>query len=112
MAELLTGKKLAKAIRGILKEESGGRFAVAFWGPAAGRLAAVSKAKVVLDISMGGTSRNALEALGAPSNRAIRVLDRLHAKLYIGANKAVVASSNASKNALGDHASPPQSTLR
>lgn len=105
--KVLAGKKLAKAIRQIFLDRGELNCAVAFWGPNAGAQAAKRSAKVVLDVSMGGTSRNALKALGVPGNRNIRVLDRLHAKIYISPDYAIVASSNASANALGYGRSPP-----
>ena len=56
---------------------------------------------------MGCTSRNALLALGVPNNRNVKVLDGLHAKLYIAHDRAIVTSANASRNALGSDFIPP-----
>ena len=83
------------------------RCAVAFWGPAAAAQAAARSARVVLDVSMGCTSRNALLALGVPHSRNVKVLDGLHAKLYIADDCAILTSANASGNALGSDLLPP-----
>lgn len=80
---VLSGEKLAKAIRQIFLSRGELNCAVAFWGPNAGAQAAKRSARWFSTFSMGGTSRNALKALGVPSNRNIRVLDRLHAKIHI-----------------------------
>jgi hypothetical protein len=48
-----------------------------------------------------------LLALGVPHNRNVRVLDGLHAKLYIAKDLAIVTSANASRNALGSNLLPP-----
>lgn len=105
--KLLAGRTLARAIRRMLQDEGQLRCAVAFWGPAAAAQAAARSAKVVLDVSMGCTSRNALLALGVPRNRNVKVLDGLHAKLYISHDRAIVTSANASRNALGSDLIPP-----
>jgi hypothetical protein len=86
---------------------------VAFWGPALAKIAHARRANIVLDIAMGGTSRNALRELNIPQdandpeNRKIMVLDGLHAKLYVSDSRAIVGSANASRNALGDGSDAP-----
>ncbi len=57
--------------------------------------------RIVCDISMGCNSRSTLKAYGAPKNSNLRVRDGLHAKIYISAVGAIVASANASLNGLG-----------
>lgn len=101
MTSILWGKELAKKIKAMFVEERPIRCAVAFWGPEVADMARKNDAEVILDISMGGTAKNALLAMGVPDNRKIRVLDNLHSKIYLGANGAVVGSANASRNALG-----------
>jgi len=112
--EILHGVRLAKAILAMLDNEDGVRCAVAFWGPAMGKRAQTRKATVILDLSMQGTSRNALKALGVkrealPADIAerVRVLDRLHAKLFLGHDAAIIGSANASTNALGRKGGKP-----
>lgn len=105
--EFVTGAKLASAIMDLFIAPGKLRCAVAFWGPDLARRARERNAEVVLDISMRGTSRNALRAFGLSRDTLpdldsqVRVLDGLHAKIYLGESKAVVGSANASRNALG-----------
>lgn len=80
---------------------------MAFWGPELGAIARKRKVEVVLDISMGGTSRNALNALGLRrkslphADGRVTLLDGLHAKIFVGKRHAIIASANASRRALG-----------
>ncbi len=105
--EILHGKDLADAIFSLFAKPGRLRCAVAFWGPSLAKLAFDRKAEVVLDISMGGTSRNALKAFGLRKKKLpnaksrVTVLDKLHAKIFIGEQLAIIGSANASRNALG-----------
>ncbi|MGB3795930.1 MAG: hypothetical protein WA957_06460 [Alteraurantiacibacter sp.] len=102
--EVLSGAKLAEKIRQVCHGPGPHEMAVAFWGPhvaAALFPSGLDGVKVILDVSMGGTSKDALHALGVPETSSVFVCDGLHTKLYIGAVGAVVASANASTNALG-----------
>jgi hypothetical protein len=112
--KLLHGEALSEAIRSLLNDEDDLRCAVAFWGPVYGRIARVRGAKVILDTSMRCTSRVALAALGVKRGKQssdvaarVRVLDGLHAKVFIGDRTAIICSANASANALGDNDRPP-----
>jgi hypothetical protein len=100
--------ELAEAILAMFEKEDDLRCAVAFWGPTMAKRARKRGATVILDLSMRGTTRNALKALGvkrkatpALIGERVRVLDRFHAKLYLGRDAAIVGSANASANALG-----------
>lgn len=111
---VLHGRGLATAIKDMLDGEDGVRCAVAFWGPAIAARARRRGATVVLDLSMRGTTRNALTALGvrrkgmtAAVGDRVRVLDRLHAKIYLGRDTAIIGSANASLNALGRDGGEP-----
>jgi hypothetical protein len=105
--EILHGRDLADAILSLIAKPGRLRCAVAFWGPSLAKLAFDRKAEVVLDISMGGTSRNALKAFGLRKKKLpnaksrVTVLDKLHAKMFIGEQVAIIGSANASRNALG-----------
>lgn len=105
--EILHGRDLADAILSLFAKPGRLRCAVAFWGPSLAKLAFDRKAEVVLDISMGGTSRNALKAFGLRKKKLpnaksrVTVLDKLHAKMFIGEQVAIIGSANASRNALG-----------
>jgi hypothetical protein len=106
MASFLTSELLSQKIREVLSGENR-RCAVAFWGSGASELLkACSKvnsmdAKIVCDLSMGGTYPKELEALGAPKNERLRYHDSLHAKVYISDSGAIVASANVSSNGIG-----------
>lgn len=105
MTRFLDGGELGPAIRDLLQGASV-RCAVAFWGNGAVRslfpAAEVSPdARVICDISMGGTNPHELEALGAPSNSNLLHLNGLHAKVYISDRGLIVGSANASNNGIG-----------
>lgn len=105
--KLLHGKALSRSILNLFRAPGTLRCAVAFWGPKWATLACQHEAEVVLDISMGGTTQNALEAFGLNEREPqatgglVTVLDGLHAKIYLGEQKAIVGSANASSRALG-----------
>lgn len=107
MTIVLSGKKLAKKIKAMLAEPEPVRCAVAFWGPHIANLAKSNNAEVILNINIGGTSKNALLALGAPENKNVRVLEHFHSKIYIGSKGAIIGSANASSNALGKGSGKP-----
>ena len=96
--QFLSRSELTQAIRSILAED-GCCAAVAFWGKGAEEWLTGSDARVIANLRMGGTNPFALKAIG--SSATIRQCDTLHAKVYLGANIAVVASANASVNGLG-----------
>jgi hypothetical protein len=106
MADFLTGTDLSARIRHVLSRANV-RCAVAFWGSGAAELLRscsqenLRDAKIVCDVSMGGTFPTELERLGAPDNMRLRFLNGLHAKVYISDAGAVVTSANASSNGIG-----------
>lgn len=95
------GAAIAEIARG-----AGLRCAVAFWGtgavdhlfPAGGL---PGDARIVCDLSMGLTNPEELRAMGAPSNRRLKHLVGLHAKIYISDRGAIICSANASDNGIG-----------
>ena len=105
MAEFLTGTDLSAKIRDLLSGTNL-RCAVAFWGDGAAKLLCTCSAenskdaKIVCDLSMGGTYPPELKKLGAPHNDKLRFLNGLHAKVYISDAGAIVASANASSNGI------------
>lgn len=104
--EVLQDSELAQAILAIFEQQGQPRCAVAFWGMDMAARARECGAEVVLDISMGGTSKNALLAFGLvpdklPMDLPVTVLDGLHAKVFLSESSAVITSANASRNALG-----------
>ena len=112
--KLLHGAALAAAVRTMFAEEDRLRCAVAFWGPELAGIAYARGAHVILDVSMRCTPKASLEALGVGPDAVsvataerVRVLDGLHAKIYLGRNRCIIGSANASGNALGRNGSPP-----
>lgn len=105
--KILHGHELATAILDLFREPGRLRCAVAFWGPELAAIARKRKVEVVLDISMGGTSRNALKALGLrrkslpQADGRVTLLNGLHSKIFVGTRYAVIGSANASRRALG-----------
>lgn len=105
MTKFLSDEDLGPAIREVV----GGsdlRCAVAFWGKGAARTLfeegiVPRDARIVCDISMGGTNPLELEAMGAPDNENLAQLHGLHAKVYISDKGLIVASANASNNGIG-----------
>lgn len=103
MQEFLSGAMLAKRIREVCEGEDC-RIAVAYWGtgiPEALSLDACGSSRIICDVSSGGTNPAALKSLGAPSNKNLRHIPKLHAKVYISSTGVVVGSANASENGIG-----------
>ena len=103
--EFLFDADLAKRIREVAAGRDV-RCAVAFWSVDGiervfESVAAARRARIVCDISMGSTSAEALEILGAPKRKALRHQRGLHAKVYISDRGLVTGSANASISALG-----------
>lgn len=109
MTGFLAGAELAEAIRDVLSGADV-RCAVAYWGggiemafpPSDGPPAA----RIICDVTRGGTSPKALVTMGAPKNKDLRHVPDLHAKVYISDRGAVVGSANASDNGIGFGAAP------
>jgi len=109
MVDFLFSDDLAARVHDVVSGDDV-RCAVAFWGKGAnaslfGRGAVPRGVHIVCDVSMGGTSVEALEELGAPRSKKLRHVVGLHAKVYISSTGMVVSSANASAAGLyfGDH---------
>ena len=105
MARFLEGEHLGAAIREVLSGDDV-RCAVAFWGRGAcnelfGTPERARAARILCDISMGGTNPDELVRLGAPANDGLRHVPGLHAKAYMSDRGLVVTSANASDNGIG-----------
>ena len=105
MSEFLDHKQLGPAIKALLQAPDV-RCAVAFWGNGAADAmlpdeAARQAARILCDLSMGGSNPTELKALGAPNNENLRHLPSLHAKVYLSAAGLIIASANASNNGIG-----------
>ncbi|WIY23607.1 phospholipase D family protein [Parasedimentitalea psychrophila] len=109
MGEFLSGDALSKKIQEVCKGDNV-RIAAAFWGIGAvdtlfdGELP--KGAKIICDISMGGTNPAELKKMRAPDNPKLRFLDGLHAKVYLSDKGCVVGSANASNNGVGFGGNP------
>lgn len=113
--KVLDGADLAATVREMFANEAELRCAVAFWGREFSKLARERSAKVILDVSMGGTSKASLEALGVGPEmlsshalKHVRVLNGLHAKIFLGASRCILGSANASGAALGHAGGAPK----
>lgn len=105
MARFLDEAELGGCIREVLAGRKV-RCAVAFWGNGArdalfGSKRAAGSARIICDLSMGGTNPAELELLGAPTNPRLKHVEGLHAKLYLSDAGLVVASANASNRGIG-----------
>ena len=97
---ILSGKDLDFAIRRIVTG-SDVRCAVAFWGRGASAFFSKHQpATIICNLAAGGTNPYEIETLLADGH-AVRQNDRLHAKVYLSADEAVIASANMSANGLG-----------
>ncbi|MDQ1159547.1 hypothetical protein QE385_003944 [Sphingomonas sp. SORGH_AS 950] len=95
------GPAIAEILRG-----NDVRCAVAFWGAGAvqhlfGLAGMPADARILCDLSMGATNPDELRLLGAPSNRHLKHVERLHAKVYLSDRGAIICSANASDNGIG-----------
>lgn len=87
MAKFLTGKDLSETIKAVCKGKNV-CCAVAFWGDGAkkslfGRGTERSrKARIICDLTMGGTNPEELEKFGAPRSGKVRHLRGVHTKIF------------------------------
>lgn len=96
----LVGEALEKAIRKVTRGAEV-RCAVAFWGHRAEKLFSDPRgARIICNLRAGGTNPGEIEKLKA-AGAIVRQSDRLHAKVYVGRDWAIVTSANASANGLG-----------
>ena len=105
IARFLTDEELGPEIRKLMTGKNL-CCAVAFWGTGAAKALFHSAqvpddARLICDISMGGTNPRELEALGAPKNPNLVHLHGLHAKVYLSDIGLITASANASNNGIG-----------
>lgn len=105
MSKFLDDDRLGPAIRQ-LTQGAGLRCAVAFWGEGAARALfsdsqPPSDARLICDVSMGGSNPGELKSLGAPHNTNLRHLPGLHAKVYLSGQGLITSSANASNNGVG-----------
>ncbi len=105
MAQFLDHEQVREAVKTVIAGDNV-RCAVAFWGQGAlealfGSKKHATKARIICDLTMGGTNPEELVALGAPKSQHLRHIQGLHAKLYLSSAGMVVTSANASNNGIG-----------
>jgi hypothetical protein len=82
--------------------------AVAFWGDGAERMFGNldgRELRIICNLRMGGTNPAVIARVREFAK--VRHYDTLHAKVYLGPNRAVVTSANASTNGLGVNGASP-----
>ena len=106
-SKYLTGADLNAKIRKTLQQPNP-RMCVAFlghdWVSALFSGKPPADLKVICDLEMGVTTKQALSNFNAPNNKRLRHLPdvELHAKVYLSDEGAVVCSANASQSALNN----------
>jgi len=105
VSQFLDDQQLGPAIGNLMRGPEL-RCAVAFWGNGASRALFPNgrppdDARIICDISMGGTNPNELRTMGAPHNSKIQHLQGLHAKVYLSNSGLITCSANASNNGIG-----------
>jgi len=101
---LLLENDLTKAIKDLLLTETKLRIAVAFIGDGATQLINpnANDVQIICNLTMGGTNpKEVRKLIKKYGKNNVRQVDNLHAKLYIGAEYAIVGSANMSANGLG-----------
>jgi hypothetical protein len=104
MSTFLDDRALGPAITDLM-HGSNSRCAVAFWGNGASSALFPNKclpadARIICDITMGGSNPKELQDLGAPDDR-IKHLRGPHAKVYLSNRGLITSSANASNNGIG-----------
>lgn len=98
----LTSDEYLKSVEGLLSESESIDIAVAFWGQGAEVLIPQTgkKLRVLCNLTMGGTNPDVIKALQVYPSIEIKALSRLHAKVMIGDQQAIIGSANCSANGL------------
>jgi hypothetical protein len=105
MSTFLDDRDLGPAITNLM-QGSKSQCAVAFWGNGASSALFQNKclpadARIICDITMGGSNLKQLRDLGAPDDRRIKHLRGLHAKVYLSNRGLITSSANASNDGIG-----------
>lgn len=102
---LLFEDKLSAAINSLLMNETCLRIAVAFIGDGASQWInpAAEDVKIVCNLAMNGTNPTEVQKLIQRFGQEnVKQIEKLHTKLYIGSEYAIVGSANLSANGLGN----------
>lgn len=96
---VLYGKKLQGEIKKILKSGGSKKFAVAFIG--SGTFCRIQgKCDILCDLFSAGTNPYEIRKLRSIKNVTLRHLKKLHTKIYLSDNLAIIGSANMSNRAL------------
>lgn len=103
--EFLKGPDARREIAAQMQTSKRAHLAVAFWGSGAAETLGIayrnSPVRVICNLAHGGTNPAEIRCLQAlPGGHTIAQNDRLHAKVYLFDDVAIVGSSNASANGL------------
>ncbi len=92
---LLTGPELSERLKTEIRNKKKPKLAVAFWGQGAGEKLEIPKgAKIVCNLTSGGTNPNEIRAL-IKQGVNVKQHNSLHAKIgYVGGDFSFVGSSN------------------
>ena len=98
----LTADDYLKSVEGLLDDSKSIDIAVAFWGQGAELLIPQTgkKLRILCNLAMGGTNPKVIKDLQAYPSVEIKALNRLHAKVMIGDQQAIIGSANCSANGL------------
>lgn len=109
MQSFLDASSCRNEIKRMLGDGNAVRAAVAYWGVAATKELGIAKGMdltVVCDVRGGGSNPDEVkELIRLLGTQKVLTHDGLHAKTWVGVNKAIVGSSNASANGLGKEGS-------
>lgn len=99
---LESGRAIAAKIKSLIDEEVSEpmRMAVAFWGTSAD-YEIKGASRIICDLDSGACNPTVIRALMKRPSCIVLNLPKLHAKVVIGSNGAVVSSANMSTNGLG-----------
>lgn len=99
----VTSSKYEKLVASIWAEDTEICAAVAFWGKGAETLIPTrpgARAKIMCNLASGATNPDVIDVLLTMNGIQLRQHDRLHAKVLIGSEGALVGSANFSSNGL------------
>ncbi len=98
----LTAENYLESVNGLLNDSKAIDIAVAFWGQGAELLIPQSgkKIRILCNLAMGGTNPKVIKDLQSYSSVEVKALNRLHAKVMIGDQRAIIGSANCSANGL------------
>lgn len=107
--KFLTGPEILEQVKALVRRDGELKIAVAYWGKGAAELIRIkpkerrarANTRIICDLLSGFCHPNEIRELQNICGRKnLRMLDRLHAKVWISGDHVVIGSANASKQAL------------